>query len=193
MRERCAGILTDEARLSVLSDRNIIPPAGVNGGWAGAANRYTVRRAGETIEPGDFPGKIAAFKLLPRDVLVMQSSGGGGFGDPMERSPDALAADIEDGFVTEAGRAAYAVPAPRATLKDAGDLAAGRCRLSTALATAIGASSGNLVELLPASGPARRFWVESLEDDGMEQVVWVGEDAATGEFAVRRLHAGMAR
>ncbi len=186
-------ILTDEARLSVLSDRNIIPPAGVNGGWAGAPNRYTVRRAGETIEPGDFPGKIANFKLLPRDVLVMQSSGGGGFGDPMKRSPDALVADLEDGFVTEAGRQAYAVAAPRADLKNAADLAAGRCRLSTALATAIGAASGNLVELLPASGPARRFWVDSLADVATEHVVWIGENSATGEFAVRRLHAGMVR
>ena len=105
-------VLTDEARLSVLSDRNIIPPAGVNGGFAGAPNRYTVRRDGKTIEPGDFPGKIANFRLKPHDVLVMQSSGGGGFGDPTERSRDALASDLDDGYVTEAGRAAYDAAAP---------------------------------------------------------------------------------
>ena len=63
----------------------------MNGGFAGAPNRYTVRRDGKTIEPGDFPGKIANFRLKPHDVLVMQSSGGGGFGDPTERSRDALA------------------------------------------------------------------------------------------------------
>ena len=59
-------VLTSEARLSVLSDRNIIPPAGVNGGASGAPNRFTVRRGGETIRPSSFPGKIANFPLRAR-------------------------------------------------------------------------------------------------------------------------------
>jgi N-methylhydantoinase B len=105
-------VLTDEARLSVLSDRNIVPPAGVNGGASGAPNRFTVRRAGAVVEPSAFPGKVANFPLRLGDVVVMESSGGGGFGSPAGRDPDALNEDLADGYVTESGRAAYGSDAP---------------------------------------------------------------------------------
>ena len=180
-------VMTDDARLPVLSDRNIIPPAGVNGGAAGAPNRFTVRRAGETVELGDFPGKVANFRLQTGDVVVMRSSGGGGFGDPSERAPAELQADLADGYVTEAGRAAYERAAPRASFSVVDGLAYGRCRLSRPLATAAGAGEGDLIEALPARDPARRLWVEAVEPDGGGFVIWVGADAAAGTVAVRRL------
>jgi N-methylhydantoinase B len=182
-------ILTDEATLSVLSDRNIIPPAGVNGGAAGAPNRFTIARAGETIEPSDFPGKVANFKLQKGDVVVMQSSGGGGYGDPAERAADELSSDLADGYVTEIGRAAYEASAPRAALRMASDLKSGRCRFSYRLAKIVEVGEGDLVEVLPRRGPAWRFWVESICADEEASVIWVGEDAPAESFAIRRLSA----
>ena len=42
----------------------------------------------------------SASSFDPGDVLVLESGGGGGWGDPTLRNPDAAARDIENGFVT---------------------------------------------------------------------------------------------
>src|SRR5262249_61361751 len=42
------------------------------------------------------------FPLELGDVLLMESSGGGGFGDPLERDPARVAADVGEGYVTPA-------------------------------------------------------------------------------------------
>ena len=38
--------------------------------------------------------------IEPGDVLFLESGGGGGWGDPTRRDPDAVARDAENGFVT---------------------------------------------------------------------------------------------
>ena len=75
-------------------------PAGVNGGESGAPNRYTVRRNGETIAPSTFHGKIANFQRRPGDIVVMESSGGGGLGDARKRSRALVEADVKSGVVS---------------------------------------------------------------------------------------------
>jgi N-methylhydantoinase B len=37
----------------------------------------------------------------PGDVLILESGGGGGWGDPAGRDPTAIAADLDNGFVTK--------------------------------------------------------------------------------------------
>jgi len=179
-------VLADDARLSVLSDRNIIPPAGVNGGASGAPNRFAVRRDGRELQPSAFPGKVANFPLRRGDVVIMQSSGGGGFGDPAERAPSALADDVADGYVTAAGRPAYN-PAPWAHVHTQPDLAARWCRLSPTLAARLGAKPGDLVELCAPSGPARRLWVEAIDAAVSPGAVAAAFD---GQFQIRRLGGG---
>jgi N-methylhydantoinase B len=48
--------------------------------------------------------KESNIPVLPGDVFYIESSGGGGYGDPKERAPEAHAADLADGFVTEKKR-----------------------------------------------------------------------------------------
>ena len=48
----------------------------------------------ETISWGVFP-------LKGEDALYVRSDGGGGFGDPLEREPVRVQADIEAGMVSE--------------------------------------------------------------------------------------------
>ena len=177
-------VLADDARLSVLSDRNIIPPAGVNGGASGAPNRFAVRRDGTVLQPSAFPGKIANFSLRRGDVVTMESSGGGGFGDPTERDPAALAGDLADGYVTAQGRMAYDTAAPAVHVCMHPDLAARFCRLSPALACQLGAAAGDLMELSSPSGPARRLWVETVDAALADGVVAA---AFAGPFRLRRL------
>jgi N-methylhydantoinase B len=52
-------------------------------------------------------GKIRALKtkevgivVQPGDVFLVESGGGGGWGDPSERAREERAADVESGFVT---------------------------------------------------------------------------------------------
>jgi N-methylhydantoinase B len=46
------------------------------------------------------PSKFYNLALKAGDVLIIETGGGGGFGDPQSRSPDALARDLRDGYVT---------------------------------------------------------------------------------------------
>jgi N-methylhydantoinase B len=50
---------------------------------------------------------VIGFELRRGDVVSMETPGGGGHGDPRERDPAALAADLADGYVTSNGAAAY--------------------------------------------------------------------------------------
>lgn len=78
--------------LSVEGVRN--PAAGRQGGLAGAAGRIRIGRDGV-----DLPGK-GEIRIGAGETLVFDTPGGGGFGPPAERSPEALAGDIGNGLVT---------------------------------------------------------------------------------------------
>ena len=92
-----------EGTYSVLSDRAVIPPFGVGGGAAAAAVRVSIRRNGPEEELAT-PGKATGMLLREGEVLVMQSAGGGGFGEPLARDPARVAEDVASGYVSE-GRA----------------------------------------------------------------------------------------
>src|SRR5262249_32888933 len=97
VRVRTAG-----ARLSVLAEKGVLPPFGVRGGGGGATNRFFVRRGGDAGEPSPLPGKGGSFPLEPGGVGVMESSGGRGCGDALDRDPALIAADLAEGYVTKA-------------------------------------------------------------------------------------------
>ncbi|MDI7258341.1 MAG: hydantoinase B/oxoprolinase family protein [Thermodesulfobacteriota bacterium] len=94
-------VLTEEASLSVLSDKNMIPPFGVLGGFWGAPNRFGVIRKEKWIAPSSIPGKVTCFPLEQGDMVVMETSGGGGYGDPLERDPKKIQKDFGEGLLTK--------------------------------------------------------------------------------------------
>src|SRR6185503_16527190 len=97
---RAVRILTPGTRLSVLAEKAVLPPFGVCGGDAGACNRFWIRRGGQAVSPSSLPGKVSGFPMERDDVLLMESSGGGGFGDPLDRELAAITADVAEGYVT---------------------------------------------------------------------------------------------
>ncbi|MGH6885085.1 MAG: hydantoinase B/oxoprolinase family protein, partial [Geminicoccales bacterium] len=108
--EREILVLAPDAVLSVLSDKNIIPPYGVHGGMSGAPNRFTVRRDGREIEPSALPGKVTRFPLRAGDVVLIRTAGGGGWGDPLEREPERALADLRFGYLPdETARDVYGI------------------------------------------------------------------------------------
>ncbi len=191
---RDVRVLEDGASLSVLADHAVIPPFGVAGGRSGAANRFVVIRDSEVIQPSSVPGKVGGFKLKAGDIVRMESSGGGGHGDPVRRDPDDVARDIAlgylgqerarqvygvvltasgtvDGAATDGERKRVAAVRHQVVLAGAAkdDLDAARrwIELSKAQAVQLGVEPGDLIELVnPHGAAALRGWVRIPDNPG---------------------------
>jgi len=180
-------VLVASSRLSVLAEKAVLPPFGVCGGAAGATNRFWVRRGDRPIQPSPLPGKVGGFPIETGDVVMMESSGGGGFGDPLERDPARVAADLAEGYVTPAAaereygvvwragrvdevatrarRESLRAARPRVRLTPVSDLDTARGRLvriDTETARRLGVVPGAIVELVSPRGAPLRAWVAAL-------------------------------
>ena len=80
--------------LAIQSGRFRLPPEGLFGGQPGAKAQFLVNG-----RPGNPYGLT---RLRAGDTVIMDAAGGGGYGDPRERDPDALKRDIADGRVNPA-------------------------------------------------------------------------------------------
>jgi len=192
-------LLAGEGRYSALSDRAVIAPFGVAGAGPAAPVKVSVVRDGaELLFPT--PGKVTGYRLVAGDVVVMQSAGGGGFGDPVTRDPDRVREDVAAGCVSLArardgygvvqradgsvdreatGRRRVELTAARRRIpvrKDERDpYEGGRgkhrvLRLGPGLASEIGVASGDLVELVGRHPAPLRTWVKLDPDAPDDQV-----------------------
>ncbi len=79
-------------------DRVHCKPWGLHGGKDAMGNGIGIRRKGEWDT--DMPNaKIFGVRLKAGDAYLMQS-GGGGFGNPLERDPERVAHDVREGYVS---------------------------------------------------------------------------------------------
>ncbi|EDP65480.1 N-methylhydantoinase B (ATP-hydrolyzing) [alpha proteobacterium BAL199] len=76
-------------------------PYGLAGGEAGRPGRLTITRKGSPA-PEDLPSKLVDLKVSRGDVLRLQTAGGGGYGDPAERSQTSVVRDLTEGYTTDA-------------------------------------------------------------------------------------------
>jgi N-methylhydantoinase B len=98
-----------EATYSVLGDGAIVPAFGILGARSGVPVGSHVVRHGEVL-PFATPGKVSGFRMVRDDVVVLQSAGGGGYGDPLDREPERVLEDVREGYVTLArAHAVYGV------------------------------------------------------------------------------------
>ena len=97
---RVIRLLADSGSLSSVSDKNVIPPYGVFGGTAALQNAVGVVRQGKALHPSRTPGKVTNFRLRKDDLVVFESSGGGGYGDPLDRDVARVARDVQLGYVS---------------------------------------------------------------------------------------------
>jgi N-methylhydantoinase B len=72
---------------------------GILGGGDGLPHRYLLTSAGRPDRP--LNTKEVGIPIRPGDVLEVRSGGGGGYGDPTERPPQARARDLALGFVSQ--------------------------------------------------------------------------------------------
>ena len=89
----------EDAPFTVIAsfDRVRFPPRGQAGGGDGA-NGYVGLASGAVLRTK------GALTIPAGERLVLRTPGGGGLGSPSERDRDRVAADVEDGLVTEAER-----------------------------------------------------------------------------------------
>ena len=97
-----------EASLQVRSDRSRFLPWGTQGGSSGAAGANLLNPdhgdGGERL-----PGKFLR-PLKRSDVYRLVQPGGGGYGDPLERDPEAIQEDAAQGKISAAhAREGYGV------------------------------------------------------------------------------------
>src|SRR5215471_4170201 len=97
-----------DARFSIRSSKHVIPPLGAQSGAPG--------RTGDlTINPGmdgekHLPTRYADYPLKAGDIFRLDSPGGGGLGNPFEREPAKVLADVIQGYVSpEAASRDYGV------------------------------------------------------------------------------------
>jgi N-methylhydantoinase B len=95
--ERIWKLLAHKATLSVLAERTKIPPWGLVGGGPGALGKYLIRRINGIIE--NIPSKCTV-TLKHGDTLVIRTPGGGGYGDPLDRSTVSVLNDVLKGLVS---------------------------------------------------------------------------------------------
>jgi N-methylhydantoinase B len=96
------------ATLGGRGDRMKIKPWGLGGGMnASGSKYYKVLRDG-TIET--LPSKFQGVLLEPKERIVIETAGGGGWGDPMQREPEAVRQDTVDKLISfERAREIYGV------------------------------------------------------------------------------------
>lgn len=105
--ERTIEAVSGPVQCSFRSDRHFTAPWGLHGGLPGERWRTRVERADGTQE--QIPSK-RVFALNAGDRLMMETGGGGGYGDPLERAPERVLEDVIDGKVSsEAARRDYGV------------------------------------------------------------------------------------
>jgi N-methylhydantoinase B len=91
--------MLENARVDTRGDRLRRPPPGAAGGEPGRGGGYYRERADGAREPLD--AKATRLPLAAGEALVVETSGGGGYGDPAERDPATRHADLADGKITE--------------------------------------------------------------------------------------------
>ena len=96
--------------IAIQAGRYKYPPRGLFGAGAGAEARFLVNN-----QTGDASGLTLC---QPGDVIEFDSAGGGGYGDPLQRDPLAVEADVVNGYVSiEKALENYGVVIDPTTLK----------------------------------------------------------------------------
>ena len=88
-----------EARASMVMDHGRSGPLGAQGGADGGLNTVAVLQGGKTYHP-PHTSKDQDISISAGDRIEVSTPGGGGFGRPFARDPQAVANDVSRGYYT---------------------------------------------------------------------------------------------
>jgi N-methylhydantoinase B len=80
------------------TDRIECPPWGLLGGREALTNRTLIQRNGQEEK---LPGKFSHLLVRAGESVTFLTAGGGGYGDPSERDPNAVKRDVALGYVSQ--------------------------------------------------------------------------------------------
>lgn len=107
------GFITHE------SERHYDVPWGIFGGSDGAVGRTEIYNAASPDKRTLMPSKFSGHPTQSNDVMAYYSPCGGGYGDPLERTPEQVREDVLDDFCTvEHAREVYGVVLDEALVVD---------------------------------------------------------------------------
>jgi N-methylhydantoinase B len=91
-------VLDNDARFSLRSTKHTVAPKGIDGGLDGKTGLCT-------LNPGQpeervIPSRYSDHVLHPGEVFSLETPGGGGLGNPLERDPSRVLNDVRNGYVT---------------------------------------------------------------------------------------------
>jgi N-methylhydantoinase B len=131
-------------------------PWGLAGGHASGRTRAVVERADGTKEE---IGRINVLHLQPREVVSILACGGGGYGHPLERDPEAVIRDVRAGLVSpERAADCYGV------VVEHGELDAAATAERRALLQRDGAGVDEAMDLGPSRLAYERVWSPQLSE-----------------------------
>jgi N-methylhydantoinase B len=86
-------VLEGEITFTYRGERHYCSAAGARGGGRGGMARAAIYRADGRVE--DIPSKLVTL-LRARDRIIIETAGGGGFGEPARRDAGLVQADVDN-------------------------------------------------------------------------------------------------
>ena len=87
----------DDIYVGSHSNRHKIPAPGMLGGKPGIGTRYVIDADSEAPRP--LPRNCSEVPIPVGHCVTVMTGGGGGYGNPLERDPQLVVADVVNGFV----------------------------------------------------------------------------------------------
>jgi N-methylhydantoinase B len=108
--------LLEDATVIRRFDKTRFPPKGLFGGMAGDRSRWVIRLGTDKEHETPASGR---YEMKGGERFLLQTAGGGGFGEPEKREPEAIERDIVEGYVSrQAGMKDYGAKAGGAAPPD---------------------------------------------------------------------------
>jgi N-methylhydantoinase B len=92
-------LVLEDSYATTVVERTKNAPWGLEGGLPGRPNGIAVRGPDGIVRP--LKGKNTRLLLPKGSTLELYNGGGGGYGPPSDRDPEAVRADLREGYVTE--------------------------------------------------------------------------------------------
>jgi N-methylhydantoinase B len=91
-------VVADEVRVTLRSERQLIPANGRDGGLPGATGEFVLNPG--TPREERLPIFVSNRRFVRGDVISIRTPGGGGFGPASERAKDLVADDLRFGYIS---------------------------------------------------------------------------------------------
>lgn len=91
--------LLEPGTVSIHDDREVVPPWGINGGLHGGTSSKWLHKAGAE-KPQRIGSKLDNLPVEPGDKIIFITAGSGGWGDPLDRKPEAVMKDVRADLVS---------------------------------------------------------------------------------------------